>query len=614
MKTPIAIGSLALLALALVAASPAYAQQPTVVTLQASDQAVSIGGALELVIAVSGPADGEPSLSGLQNFQVVGASTGSNVQIINGSITMSRSYTYQLLAKRPGAAEVTATIRAGNRRVNSNALRLTVLAPGAASPSAGPPPTPPEPAARGGQGAKPLFLQAVVKPDATVVNGMVIAEYYLYVREDISPRRIELTDAPQFTGFVAHELTTSNTLSFVDQRVGGTNYHVALVKRWALFPVSAGTATIGSLALSAQVPRSSHHRGFGFDPFGDLDQFMGGQQQVEIRSDPLNITVTPPPAAGRPAGWNGAVGDWRISATLDRAEAPVGEPIELRIKVAGAGNADAVPRPPLALSEGLRVYSESDKATVTPGVTDLTAEHNFSIMLIATTPGEYAIPPIRLPYYDPQQKLYRVTETPALSFKVTGQAQANQPRSLGVVSRESVELRGRDLRYIRGNHTSLRHRAAPLAASPFLWIALGLWPLAVAGLVLYQARVGRLRTDQGAWRSRRALKEARRRLAEVKTMVRDGDAARFYSELHRAVLNFMADKFDAAAPGLSPEELTALLRGRGVPDETINELFARWREADEVRFAGRDAAATERQTSYEKARDLLADLSRFLER
>ena len=619
MRTWIATGSLALLVLTvLVVALPARAAQ-TVVTLQASDLAVPVGGTLELTVAVSGSTVGDPTLSGLRNFDVVGTSSGSSIQIVNGSIAVSHTYSYQLVANRPGSNDVTAVVRTDGGRANSNTIHLSVLAAGAATPNrAQPPAAPPDltgkPTTGGAAGAKPIFMRAVVRPESAVVGGLVIVEYYIYIRDDLNPQHFQLSEQPQFTGFVTRELISSNTLTFATQRIGAVNYHTALVRRWALFPVAAGPAQIGSLGLVLEVPRAGRRHGLGWDPFGDLDSFFGGRQQIEVKSEPVGITVAPVPTAGRPSDWNGAVGNWRITTSLDRTEAPVGEPVELRISVSGAGNADALQRPPLALGEGLRIYSESDKSNLVPGVDDLSGEHTFSVMLIATAPGEYTVPAIRLPFYDPEQRAYRVVETGVLSFKATGQASANQPRSLGVVSRESVELRGRDLRYSRGDRGSLRRRAAPLVASPILWVALGLWPLAVFGVVLYQARLGRLRSDRGTWRSRRATKEARRRLAQLKALIRQGDAIPFFSELHRAVLNFVADKLDAAAPGLSPEELSTLLRSRGVSDEAIAELFALWRAADEVRFAGKTAAAAEREAAYVKARNLLADLSRDLEK
>ncbi len=604
---------LALLALAL--ALPAHAQQRTVVTLQASDLSVPLGDSLQLSVSVSGSADGEPTLSGLKNFRVQGTSSGSSVQIINGSITVSHSYSYRLVAVSPGSNDVTAVVRAGNGRVSSNTLHLTVL-PAGASPAQPPPTAPPDdsgkPVTDGAGGIKPIFMRTTVKPTSTVVGGPIIVEYYIYVRDDLNPRQYRIAEAPQFAGFVATELSASNTLTFVNTRVGNGTFNVAMVRRFALFPVAAGPATIGPLVLSIDLPRT-RRRGSSFDPFQDFDEFFGGQQRVEVRPDPVTVQVTPVPTAGRPSDWNGAVGDWMIEGALDRTEIPVGEPIELRLKVTGVGNVDTVERPPLALGENLRVYSQSDKSNVVPGIDNISAERTFSVMLIASAPGDYKIPPVRLSFYDPNRKAYRAVETAALSFKATGAAQANQPHSLGLVSRESVELRGRDLRYIRGNHASLRTRSAPLAGSVVLWIALGLWPVVVVGVVLYQARLGRLRSDRGTWRSRRALKEAHRRLAEVKKLLPAADAAQYYSELHRALLNFVADKLDAAAPGLSPEELTALLQSRGVDNTTIDTLFGLWRSADEVRFAGRAADAAERQAAYDRARDLLADLSRDLE-
>jgi len=592
----------------------ALAADPVKLTLTVDSPVTQVGEPIQAEVSISGRSGSQPELTGANNFKVLGTSSGHSVQLVNGVLTVSTTVAYSLVPLHEGASDITAVLRLGNQTVRSNTIRVTVGANrgGTTAPPGTAPSIPPQGAPPVDQDGKnaPIFLRASLTPKNPIVGGQVTAEYYVHIREGIQPKRFNITAMPEFTGFVSYELPTSNNLSFVPETIEGQNFRAALIKRWALFPVGPGEATAGPIEVQLEVPQRRRRPSFGIDPFENFDSFFGQGKIVSLSSPPVNITARPAPAANRPPDWDAAVGNYTVRAQLDRSEVPVGEPLELKIVVSGDGNVDAVKRPALRLDNRLRIYSEKDKPEVAVGVERVSGQKTFETILIASAPGDFEIPELRLPFFDPEKNDYRVATAAPLRFKATGQALAEKPQTQGVISRESIELRGRDLRYIRPNLTQLRLRGPALVAAPWIWIALGAWPLLVLGLMLYQLRSGRLRADRRTWRSRRAMREAKQRLAEAEKLLGQQDAIKFYAELHRAVLGFIADKLDAAAPGLGRQELMELLTQRGVNQQAIDVLDALWREADEVRFGGRKAEPHECKEALKKANALLADLGR----
>jgi hypothetical protein len=281
--------------------------------------------------------------------------------------------------------------------------------------------------------------------------------------------------------------------------------------------------------------------------------------------------------------------------------------------VSGEGNVETVRRPTLPLDANLRVYSEKDHAEMTPNFDKVTGEKTFEVILIASAPGEYEIPPVRLPYFDPAERQYREAASAPLHLKVTGDAQQGNARQLTTITREAVELRGKDLRYIRRDKNSVRLQGTALAASPVVWALLALWPLIVLAIIGGQIRPGPPPADRRTYRSRRAMKEAKLRLKAAQELMADADPTRFHAELHRAVIGFVADKLDAAAPGLDRAALLASLRAKGIPPEPLEWLDQLWREADGVRFGGITADAAARHAALDKARRLLERLGEELE-
>ena len=70
---------------------------------------------------------------------------------------------------------------------------------------------------------------------------------------------------------------------------------------------------------------------------------------MERATQPLTVTVEPLPDA---AGFSGAVGRFRASASLDRDVVPLGEAVTLRFRVEGTGNLKWIERGPEVVAKG----------------------------------------------------------------------------------------------------------------------------------------------------------------------------------------------------------------------------------------------------------------------
>lgn len=618
MRTRTRTGSLiaAAVLVCLLTAAPVVAQGAKL-RLSVQPTSVATGDTFQAIVAMEGKSGAAPELLGADGIEIVGTSTQSNVTFVNGQLSVNRQFVYTLLAQSAGRYTLVASARGRGRETRSNPVVVTVgnsaAAPPPPPPAAAPAPSGPPDEQAVDVGGKMFAIQATIKPTDPVVGGQVIVEYYLYVRDNVDAEKYELNALPDFVGFTQHELPTSNTLNFTQQSIDGRLYQVAMIKRFAVFSAAAGEQTIGSLGMRIQYVKRGERRS-SRDPFdGMFPSFFRERSVTEVTSPPVKIDVRPLPAENRPADFAGAVGRMQIRAELDRIEIPVGEPFTMKIVVSGEGNIETMRRPTLPLDANIRVYSEKDRAEMTPNFDKVTGEKIFEEILIAAAPGEYEIPPVRLPYYDPTERQYKEAATVPLRIKVTGDAQQGNARQLTTLTREAVELRGKDLRYIRRDKQSVRQRQAALAASPVVFVLLGMWPVLVLGVIVYQLRRGRLRADRRSYRSRRAMKEAKLRLKTAQELLAGAEPAKFHAELHRAVIGFIADKLDASAPGLDRVALLSSLREKGIRPEPLDLLDRVWREADAVRFGGLTVDESARREALDNARRLLAQLGEELE-
>lgn len=574
--------------LALAWTVPAGAAQVSV-SLRADAAQVRVGESVTLTIGVeSGAAQELPALQGLAHFALRQRFQTANMESnINGRIEyQKREYNYQLEAVSEGADTVTARVRVGGADYESDPVTVAAL----------PPPQPIDVAgedrslaAREGQ---PIFLSLRIDPPEPVVGQQVIADLVLYERRDLHRINYRNLDVPEFEGFTRQELLEASLDIQSTERVGEMIYRTYLVSRWALFPTSTGEKVIGGVKLEAR----------------------SGFQRQGLETPPLRVNVRPLPLEGRPADFQGAIGDFTVQTELDRDTAPAGEPLTLKIIISGEGNVGTLQRPGLSLGEALRIYGEEEKAEIVPSNERVTGRKTFEVILVADRPGDYEIP-VRFPYYDVGQNRYRDAATDPVRFTVT-EADGRSTLTLLTPDRQALALGEQALIYIRGDRDRLRRKPAASLWPVPRWLAapLFVWPLVTVVVAVWQRRRRRLLADRVTARSRRAMREARLRLRQAERLLRHEEPARFYAEMHHAVIGFIADKLAASAPGLEKAELSALLREKGIRETSIESLAALWQQSDAVRFGGVTAETSARKASLQQARRLLASLAQEMSR
>ena len=131
-------------------------------------------------------------------------------------------------------------------------------------------------------------------------------------------------------------------------------------------------------------------------------------------------------------------------------------------------------------------------------------------------------------------------------------------------------------------------------------------PLAWAPMAIYVGRHrARLQRNLGLARSRRARTRARQRLRAAGKRVESDDAAAFHEEVARALVGYVADRFDRAAAGLTYELADELLAKRGL-DSALRRRFRSCLETcDYARFVPQAASGERRAEVLAEAQELV---------
>ncbi len=246
-------------------------------------------------------------------------------------------------------------------------------------------------------------------------------------------------DAPKLEGFLSEDLGQGQTSA----NHGGRTYHVTEVKT-ALFPVHGGRLPVG-----AAVARTSVARGGGVVGGGDLfERFfsMSAPQPVTARSEPVAVEAMPLPDAGRPEGFSGAVGRYRVKATVDRARLKVGEAATLTVEVSGTGNLRSVGEPARAELSALRFFDTESNVSVTKTDGVVGGTKVLKTVFVPRASGVVVIPPLVLWHFDPEKRAYVKAESAALRLDV--EAGAPGAAAPGGTSTPALGVVTRDIRYL----------------------------------------------------------------------------------------------------------------------------------------------------------------------
>ncbi|MGE5856651.1 MAG: BatD family protein [Syntrophaceae bacterium] len=398
------------------------------------------------------------------------------------------------------------------------------------------------------------------------------------------------------------------------ENIGGGQFEVFPIP-FIVFPLMPGDIKVPSIPMEYVVIEQG--RGRGRSPFNDpffggaFESFFdqGNAKKKTKYSAPSVLHVRDLPAEGRPAEFSGAVGSFSLSASLDKASVKAGEAVNLKVSILGSGNEKSVNTVHIRNLDAFEVFDPEIQAEVQVRNNRLFITKTFRYVLIPKSEGEQAVGPVSLYFFDPEKGRYDSSQA-TLSLKVE-KGKAVKAVDDRYLSKEEIRLLARDIRYIKTGGRRLRDQSSPIFRSPAYWV-LALFPLVSVLFSLFiRHRAKRLQTDIGYARSKKARKNALRLLKEAASLI-SAPPDKFYASLYRALAEYIANKLNVSAAGLTVPEASALLLEKGVDPAVIQDIARLLETCDLHRFSSLPVTAADRKIDMEKAEKHLLRLEEKL--
>jgi hypothetical protein len=580
-------GLLALLAGSLGAAAARAADVEVEARLEPERIGVEEAAMLTLEVRSTGMTgiSAEPHFT-LENFAIVaGPSRSESFRWVNGAASRSVTYSWQLQPKAVGPARVRGlTIEAKGQLLPLPDQQVEVQRePTGSTPTAhsnapfGGLPDPFEdffgrPRAVPQAAARPkVFLRAVATPERAYVGQQVTYTVYLYTQGDVSS--VNPKALPSFRGFWVRELELPQRLRADMVEEAGDRYgRVALLQR-ALFPLAPGPVTIEpiDIELGVRVPEA-----IGFGPL------LSTIEEVHRRTNAVALTIDPLPPP--PPGFAGAIGRIALQASLDRDQVLQGDAATLTVTLSGDGNLQGLQAPAIDLPAGLRRFAPQKESTDRANATTVGGRRSWSYVLIPEHGGDFRIPAIVVPYFDPTSKTYEYATTAPLELRATALAAAAVPAAVPAPTASAA--------------------SAPTAAIAAAWRRPALWAAAGGAGVALLLLVARAWPRPGAGH-RVAHRAAESRLKTAAQEERPRQAA---AQIEEAWRDFLAARYDLPTGTPSPQWPGELAR-RGVEGPAAERLARLADDLHYLRYAPQLAAADSlRGEVIERSRRLLREL------
>jgi hypothetical protein len=443
---------------------------------------IAPGETVQLTLQRDGHGGGEPDLGPLKkDFDVLDRSSGSSIQIVNGSLSAQAQMRLTLAPKHAGRIPVPALNWDGEQ---SPALEVTVADNGAAAQSSG------VGSAVAGQGSPHVFLSSSLDQKQPYVQGAVLLTVRIYKDQQFYQANLA------FTGNNDIPVQQIGKDRLGSEMRNGHRYDV-IERQYLLQPQRSGELSLDGPTLEALVADGGGQDPFGPDPFGNaFSRMMHPTRPLRLHSEAIQLSVRPRPA-------NAAGPDWlpAKNVSLEESWKPdsdsvhAGEPLTLHLRLVATGLSGAqLPdlSTELSLPDGIKAYPDQAKLDTALQSGEVVGSREQDIALIPGRPGHYRIPPLRLAWWDIRQDVQREVLLPERTLEVlpaagsTGEAAVAAPPTVAPLTGAPA-----------APSAPAASAAAPAAVKqfPWPWLSLFLGLLWLGTLIVW-------------WRDRAALTQA----------------------------------------------------------------------------------------------------------
>lgn len=536
---------------------------------------ISMGESATLTLTFEGGSPKNIPMPTIPNLQITSAGQSSQFNFVNGQTSSTVSHNFVLTPRQVGEFAIpsfTATV--SGQKLSTPPLKLKVLKPNA---------PPPEAIQSGSQIA---FLKLFLPKREVYVGEIVTAELQLYLRDVVQNfGNFQLAPLPT-DGFTVGKMAEGQRRRV---QIGNGIYTVIPISI-ALTAVKTGPVSIGPVTANVvvQLPSNNRRRDPFFDGFPDPFGMFGGnseQKQLSLAADAESLQSLPLPTENVPSNFNGAVGSYTMNVSVGPTNVAVGDPITVRVQIAGRGVLDALTLPEQTAWQNFKTYPPTAKVETTDSL-GLQGTKTFEQIVAPQNTSAHELPAFSFSYFDPDQKAYRTLTQPPTQLAIRPAGATPMPVIAGAKPASSeAPPPTQDIVHIKPRLGLLAQIGPPLVQQRWFIALQGVPVFAWLAALGWRKRAVALANNPRLRRKRQVAQTIRSGLADLRRLAAENKSDDFFATLFRLLQEQLGERLDCPATSITEAVIEEKLRPHGVRESTLTELCELFQTCNLARYA-----------------------------
>lgn len=566
--------------------------QDVALTAKVSKNKLGVNQRLRIEFAINKQGADNFKPPSFTNFKIVGGPSQSVSQSwINGKASFSQSYTYIIEPKRKGELIIAAaSIEIGGETLESEPIKIIVLE------AVEIPKDPNDPNYIAEQN---IHLVAEISKSSPYIGEGVYLEHRLYISQNIGVQDFTVTESPQYSGFWNQDININRFNGAKTGKFNGEDYRYVVLKKALLIPTKSGKLTIDPMKMDIIV---SVPTGRG-DFFGNA---ITSNIKKEFSSAIKTITAKEYPLNGKPADFNGAVGDFTFDVSLSKNALKANETSQIKVEIKGKGNLKLFELPSIETPDELEIYQPERTENVKINTNGMQGSVSDLYTVVPQYKGKYKIPNTSFSYFNPNEKKYNTITTEDIFVDVLEGKELVTNNSANSVQKQGIKTTGENFRYIQTKSSFSLNESSDFFKSNLFYLLL-LLPLLAIPIGIFIAKKNEERNnDIVGNKQRKAERLAKKYLSEAQKQL--GKKEAFYEALERALHNYLKAKLGIETSEISKERITEILRDKNADNSTINQFIEVLKSSDFARYT--PTTDTEMKAEFERAKQVIIQLDK----
>ena len=533
---------------------------------------------------------------------ISGPNESRNMQIINGQVSGSLTYSFIAVAPNIGKAEIgSASVNYNGSKLKTDPITINVVKGVSTNKQVD---------SKLGISKEELnnnvFIRAIPDKNRIVQGEQLTVTYKLYTKLNISSPQI--SKLPTFNGFWSEDLESSQNIQFKIEMYKNERFRVATIKKVALFPTKSGSLELTPFEL--RVPVIVKSKRGGNDIFDDFfnDSFFGRTETIEhiAKSNKLTVRVDALPSSNVPKSFTGAVGKFNFDIKLDKSEVELNEAITVKARISGSGNISLISLPDIEFPTGFEKYEPKNSESVSRKNV-ISGRKDIEFIIVPRIPGDKQIDPIEFTYYDLSKKRYVTLSSESFNIKVKeGEGGINQ--NISGYSKEDVKLLNEDIRFIKTSSFNFIKRE-DLANVSFLFILGLIFPLGgLLALLIIQKRQNKLAGNLSLLKYQKAEKNAKNMLKKATKSLETNDLADYYNNLSLSLFGYLGDKLKIQTADFTLDKAIESLKMNKIDQNLIDKIKKVSEKCEFARFAPSAVGSDKNGEIYNSVESIIGNL------